>query len=115
MRTVVYRGMLALASRGGKREAERVSKGLDWLVRWHRRKGLDLREAKMRAQLSWNHEHMPSKASAQRRAGEVTAAVRRDHPKLVNHLAVVWRERHPRERGNIVLLSFWLDTPNKGR
>ncbi len=111
----MHRGMLALADCGGKKEAERVSKGLDWLVRWHRRKGLDLREAKMRAQLSWNHEHMPSRAAAQRRAREVNDAVRRDHLKLANHLAVDWREGHPRERGNVVLLSFWIDTPKKAR
>lgn len=111
MRAVVHRGMLALADRGGKKEAERVSKGLDWLVRWHRRKGLDLREAKMRAQLSWNHEHMPSRVSAQRLAGEVSDAFHRDHPKLANRLAVDWREGHPREKGNVVTLSFWLDMP----
>jgi len=113
MKMVVYRGMLAFATHKGKKEAERVSRGLDWLVRWHRRKGLDLREAKMRAQLSWNHEHMPSKASAQRRAGEVSDALRHDHPKLANRLAVDWREGHPRERGNIVRLSFWLDMPKR--
>ncbi len=107
--------MLALAGCKGKKEAERVSKGLDWLVRWHRRRGLDLREAKMRAQLSWNHEHMPSKVSAQRRAGEVAGIFRRDHPKLANHLAVDWREVRPRERGDIVLLSFWLDIPKVRR
>ena len=113
MKVVVHRGMLAFASRGGKREADRVAKGIDWLVRWYRRKGIDLHEAKMRAQLSWNHEHMPSRTSAQRLAGDVVDAVRRDHPKFASHLAIDWREDCQREVGNIVRLSFWLDIPKK--
>jgi len=115
MRAYVHRGMVTFSEREYRGESlEALHYALDVLIRWHRKwYGVSLAEAKRAAQVSQNHRHMPSKRAAQAYVDEAVEAMRRDHPDLARHLVADWRQGHRRERGNAVLLSFWLDAPTR--
>lgn len=109
----VHRGMVVFSDSCHKGAA---LKSLEHHVRWHRRwLKLSLSEARRAAQISLNHKHAPSKRTAQRLVDEAVETMRRDHPKLARHLVADWRQGHRREKGNVVLLSFWLDVPTLDR
>jgi len=117
LRAYVHRGMVVFSEREYRGESlKALHYALDNLVRWERKwYGVSLLEAKRAAQISQNHQHMPSKRAAQAAVDEVVEAMRRDHPELARHLVADWRQGHRRERGNVVLLSFWLDAPTRER
>ena len=91
-----------------------LHQAFDFHIRWHRKwYGGSLPEAKRAAQIHMNHKHMSSKRAAQAAVNEAVAVMRRDHPELARHLVADWRQGHWRERGNAVVLSFWLDAPTR--
>jgi hypothetical protein len=64
---------------------------------------------KMHFQVSQNHEHMYSKNDALRLIKRVHDDFDQRYPKLAYRLAVDWRQGGKREKGNVVMVSFWLD------
>ena len=92
-----------------------LHRSLETRIRWHRKwYGVSPAEAKKSAQVSVNHERMTSMRAAQKRVIEMVEAMRQDHPDLARYLVADWRQGH-REKGNVVLLSFWLDAPTRER
>jgi len=116
MRAYLHRGMVVLAEGPCRPARQReLFSSLRRHLRWHRKQGMGLAEAKRAAQVSVNHQHMPSKRAAQRLVDEAIEAVRESYPGLARFLVADWRQGHRRERGNVVLLSFWMDSPRKSR
>lgn len=114
MRAYIHRGMVVFSEKGYHgAPLKRLYQALNTSVRWHRKwYGESLSEAKRSAQVSVNHEHMPSRHAAQELVNKATEAMRRDYPKLARYLVADWRQGHKREKGNVVLLSFWLNAPS---
>lgn len=114
LRAYIHRGMVVFSERDYcgvslKRLHQSLNIRIMWYRKWY---DMSLSEAKRAAQVSVNH-HMPSRRAAQKLVNEATDAMWRDHPELARYLVADWRQGHQHERGNVVLLGFWLDAPTR--
>ncbi len=71
---------------------------------------MSVTEMKTRFQVSQNHMHIGSKKEAVRLCKEISDDFTKRYPDQAYNFVVDWREGGPREQGNNVMISFWLDT-----
>jgi len=112
MKIIEYDGMaFGFRDEVSRRLTPNFKKQMDNWVKAFMSGGVDRREARMRTQIGYNHEHCPSLKLAQDHIKEIYRAAQEVSDELAKSICVDWLQSFPKEPGNVVLLSFHREEP----